>query len=78
MPGAKVPADGVVISGSSLVDESMLTGESMPVAKQHGDTVYGGSMNQHGVLIVRATRVGADSTISQIVHLVEEAQMSKV
>lgn len=77
LPGSRVPADGDVVSGASYVDESMLTGESEPVRKSEGDSVYGGTVNAGGVLHVRASRVGADTALSQIVRLVEAAQLSK-
>ena len=76
-PGEKVPVDGVVVNGESSVDEAMLTGESLPVTKQVGDDVTGATLNQHGALAVRATRVGADTALAQIVRLVEQAQGSK-
>ncbi len=76
-PGEKVPVDGVVVAGYSSVDESMLTGESLPVEKQAGDTVTGGSINKHGTFTFRATRVGSDTMLGQIIRLVEEAQSSK-
>ena len=76
-PGEKVPVDGVVVSGESSVDEAMLTGESMTVAKRVGDEVTGATLNQRGALTVRATRVGADTALAQIVRLVEQVQGSK-
>ncbi|MBM4285895.1 MAG: copper-translocating P-type ATPase [Deltaproteobacteria bacterium] len=76
-PGEKVPVDGVVVEGTSSVDESMLTGESMPVAKEPGAEVWGATLNQRGFLVFRATRVGKDMVLSQIIRLVEEAQAAK-
>ncbi len=76
-PGEKVPVDGVVAEGASEVDESMLTGEALPVAKAVGDAVTGGTQNAYGSLTVRASRVGADSTLARIVRAVEDAQGSK-
>jgi P-type Cu+ transporter len=76
-PGEKVPVDGVVVEGRSAVDESMVTGESMPVTKSLGDRVIGGTMNQSGGLVVEARRVGRDTMLSQIVQLVAEAQRSR-
>lgn len=76
-PGEEVPVDGVVLSGESSVDESMITGESIPAEKTEGSPVYGGTMNRHGFLKIRATRVGEDSTLSRIIKLIEEAQMKK-
>lgn len=76
-PGERIPTDGVVETGSSTVDESMLTGEPIPVAKAEGDEVVGATVNQAGRLTVRATRVGADTTLASIIRMVEEAQGSK-
>ncbi|CAN4127394.1 unnamed protein product [Withania somnifera] len=77
LPGAKVACDGFVIRGQSHVNESMITGESRPVAKRKGDMVIGGTVNENGVLHIRATKVGSESALSQIVRLVESAQMAK-
>lgn len=77
IPGSKVPADGVVVWGTSHVDESMVTGESIPVLKEVSSVVIGGTMNLHGVLHVKATKVGSDTVLSQIISLVETAQLSK-
>jgi Cu+-exporting ATPase len=76
-PGEKIPTDAVVLSGASSVDESMLTGESLPVEKQPGDAVIGATINQTGMLRVRATKVGADTMLAGIIRLVEQAQGSK-
>ena len=76
-PGEKVPVDGEVVEGSSMLDESMLTGESMPVQKSVGDPVLGATLNTQGSFVFRALKVGKDTTLAQIVRLVEEAQGSK-
>ena len=76
-PGEKIPVDGIVLSGQSAVDESMLTGESLPVEKHVGDKVVGGSLNTHGVLTMEARAVGQDTALAQIIKLVEDAQGQK-
>jgi Cd2+/Zn2+-exporting ATPase len=76
-PGSKAPVDGLVIGGRAAVDESAITGESMPVEKTEGDAVYAGTVNQDGLLQVRATGVGADTTLARIIRRVEEAQEEK-
>ena len=76
-PGARVPADGVVVDGRSHLDESLLTGESLPVAKEPGDRVAGGAVNADGLLLVEATAVGAATMLSQIIRMVEDAQAVK-
>ena len=76
-PGEKVPVDGVVVEGSSAVDESMLTGEPIPNLKEAGDEVIGATLNTTGTFTFRATRVGSETALAQIVHLVEQAQGSK-
>ncbi len=77
-PGEKIPTDGRVVAGESTVDESMATGESMPVEKAPGDEAIGATVNQEGVLKVEATRIGRDTFLAQVIRLVEEAQGSKV
>ncbi|MEX2131573.1 MAG: heavy metal translocating P-type ATPase [Pseudohongiellaceae bacterium] len=77
-PGGKVPTDGEIVEGVSHLDESIATGESVPVEKQPGDTVIGATINKEGLLRVKATRVGADTFLSQVIRLVEQAQGSKV
>lgn len=76
-PGEKVPVDGIVTEGNSTVDESMLTGESIPVSKSIGDEVIGASLNKTGSFILKATKIGKDTALSQIIQLVEQAQGSK-
>ncbi len=76
-PGGKLPVDGTVIDGESYVDESMITGESIPVLKKKGDIVVGGTFNKNSVIKFRATKIGKDTVLSQIIKLVEEAQGSK-
>ena len=77
-PGEKIPTDGVIAFGESTVDESMATGESMPIGKSVGDEVIGATVNQEGLLKVRATRIGKDTFLAQVVKLVEQAQGTKV
>lgn len=76
-PGEKIPVDGVVITGESSIDESMVTGESMPVTKQEGDSVIGSTVNHSGSLEIRATKVGSDTLLANIIRLVQEAQGSR-
>jgi len=76
-PGERVPVDGLVVSGTTSIDESLMTGESLPVVRQTGDRVIGGSLNFDGVLEYRATSIGADSVLGQMMRLVEEAQGSR-
>ncbi|KAL8129325.1 hypothetical protein V2J09_018480 [Rumex salicifolius] len=77
VPGEKIPADGIVVSGQSHVNESMITGESIPVAKRLGDKVIGGTVNENGCILIKATHVGSETALSQIVQLVEAAQLSR-
>ena len=76
-PGQKIPVDGIVLEGDTAVDESMLTGESIPVDKKNGDNIYAASINKNGTVTFKATKVGADTALSQIIKLVEDAQTSK-
>ncbi|WP_265457096.1 heavy metal translocating P-type ATPase [Enterococcus sp. HY326] len=76
-PGEQIPVDGILVAGQSAIDESMLTGESLPVEKQVSDNVFGGTINTNGSLTVKATKVGEGSVLSQIIRMVEEAQGSK-
>ena len=76
-PGEKIPVDGEVVEGTSALDESMITGESVPVDKTIGDSVIGATMNKNGFLKVKATKVGRETALSQIIKIVEEAQGSK-
>ncbi|HPC71357.1 MAG TPA: heavy metal translocating P-type ATPase [Treponema sp.] len=76
-PGEKIPVDGIIIAGATSVDESFLTGESLPVDKQTGDEVTGASLNKNGVITIQATRVGQDTVLAQIIRLMEQAQADK-
>ncbi|MFN2382599.1 MAG: heavy metal translocating P-type ATPase, partial [Guyparkeria sp.] len=76
-PGDSVPVDGEVVEGRSSVDESMITGEPVPIEKVEGDRVTGGTINKNGTLAVRATQVGADTVLSQIVDMVAGARLSR-
>lgn len=76
-PGERVPVDGIIIEGATSIDESMITGESMPVEKGKGDTVIGATINKHGSFRFKATKVGANTTLSQIIKLIEDAQGKK-
>ncbi len=76
-PGEKIPTDGIVVEGASRVDESMATGESMPVKRRAGDAVIGATVNQDGRLVIRATRVGSDTFLAQVIRLVSEAQTTR-
>ena len=76
-PGGKIPVDGEVVSGASSVVEAAITGESAPVDKGPGDAVFAGTLNGEGTLVVRSTKPFAETTVSKIIHLVEEAQAQK-
>ena len=76
-PGEKVPVDGVILEGRSALDESMVTGESMPVTKEAGARVIAGTLNQSGSFVMRADKVGRDTLLAQIVQMVAEAQRSR-
>jgi Cu+-exporting ATPase len=76
-PGEKIPIDGTITAGSGNIDESMITGEPMPIAKKDGDPVIGATLNQTGSFVMRAERIGGDTLLSQIVHMVAEAQRSR-
>ena len=78
VPGEKIPVDGIVVKGRSVVDEALITGESVPVSKEVDDHLIGGTLNKNGALIMEATHVSGDTMLSQIVTLIEEAQTSKV
>lgn len=77
-PGEKIPTDGIIIKGQSAIDESMITGESMPVEKKIKDTVIGATINQDGILYIKATKIGSDTFLAHIINLVEEAQGTKI
>src|SRR5690606_18871433 len=76
-PGAKIPVDGEVVAGRAAIDESSITGESIPVEKDTGHRVFAGTVSSGGLLEVRATSVGSDTTLARIIHRVEEAQEAK-
>lgn len=77
-PGEKIPTDGVIINGTSSVDESMATGESMPITKKNGDQVIGATINQYGLLQIKATKIGKDTFLANVIKMVEECQGTKV
>src|SRR5699024_9301295 len=76
-PGDRVPIDGQVLEGNSMIDESLLTGESVPIEKNIDDFIYAGTINQHGVLVVKVTKKDSETALSNIIHIVEQAQASK-
>ena len=76
-PGEKVPLDGIIVEGRTTVDESMISGEPMPVAKTAGERVIGATVNQTGTFVMKTEKVGAETLLSQIVHMVAEAQRSR-
>jgi len=76
-PGEKIPTDGVITYGNSAIDESMVTGESMPLNKNVNDEVIGSTVNQMGVLHIKATKIGSETALSQIIKMVQDAQTSK-
>lgn len=76
-PGEKIPIDGIIIEGNSSIDESMITGESIPVGKKENDTVIGATINKHGLLKIKTTKIGTDTMLSQIIKLIEDAQGKK-
>ena len=77
-PGEKIPTDGIIVKGESSVDESMVTGESLPVDKTKGSNVIGATINQDGILYIKATKVGKDTFLAHIIKLVEETQSEKI
>ena len=77
LPGEKVPVDGIIVEGSATIDESMVTGESIPVEKNIGDAVIGATINQNQIFVMEAKKIGADTILAHIVKLVQEAQMSR-
>ncbi len=77
LPGEKIPADGEICAGTTTIDESMLTGESLPVVKEIGDRAIAGTINQSGAIVVQVTRTGKDTTLAQIISLVEAAQTAR-
>ena len=78
LPGEIVPVDGVIISGETSVDQSVMTGESLPVDKNVGDEVFCGTINRFGAIDIRATKVGEDSSLQKLIHMVQEAEAPKI